>query len=84
MSVKEIKEAIDKDKVIFGIKEIQKAVKKDPKKHPIKRVFIAKDAREETKNKLSAIKIEFETLKSKADMAKELKLEFESEVIALK
>jgi ribosomal protein L30E len=78
MSIKEIKEAIQGKKAIFGIKQVLKSKKK------FKKVFISKDTREETKQKLINTKIDFETLKSKKDLTKELELKFETEIIAIK
>jgi ribosomal protein L7Ae-like RNA K-turn-binding protein len=77
MSVKEIKEAIKGKKILFGIKQTIK------NKIKIKSIFIAKDTRDETVEKLEAAKIEFVVLKSKADLAKELNLDFESEIYAI-
>jgi len=78
MSVKEISEAIGSGKVSFGIRQCLKAGKKG------KNVFIAKDARDETVEKLENANIEFVVLKSKEDLAKELNLDFECEVFCLK
>lgn len=78
MSVKEIKEAIEKNKAYFGIRQALKNSKKS------KTVFIAKDARKETIEKLNSKKIEFVVLKSKEDLAKELNLDFECEVFSLR
>jgi len=78
MSVKEISEAMTEGKVSFGIRQCLKVGKKS------KNVFIAKDARDETVEKLEIAKIEFIVLKSKADLAKELNLDFECEVFCLK
>lgn len=78
MSVKEIKEAMEEGKVLFGIKQALKLGKKS------KNVFIAKDTRDNTVEKLEAAKVEFDVLKSKADLAKELNLDFECEVFSLK
>ena len=78
MSVKEIKEAIEKEKVLFGIKQALKNSKK------LKNVFIAKDAREETIEKLEKAGIEFTVLKPKKEISRELNLGFESEVFSLK
>ena len=77
MSVKEIKEAMEGGNVFFGIRQALKNRKKT------KMVFIAKDARDETVEKLENAKIEFDVLKSKADIAKELNLDFECEVFSL-
>ena len=78
MSVKEIGEAIESGKILFGIKQALKLGKK------AKNVFIAKDTRDETVEKLEAAGIEFDVLKSKAELAKELNLDFECEVFSLK
>jgi len=77
MSVKEIKEAMEKGNVYFGIRQVLKLGKKS------KNVFIAKDTRDETVEKLESAKIEFIVLKSKAELAKELNLDFECEVFSL-
>lgn len=96
MSVKELKEGIEKGKVIFGIKQIlkffsktsakkgkeDKEEKKGKKKE--ERVFLVKDAREETAKKLKEAGIEFSFLKNRTEVAKELNLNFESEVFLLK
>jgi ribosomal protein L7Ae-like RNA K-turn-binding protein len=78
MSVKELKEGIEAGKVQFGVKQALKMGKK------AKNVFIAKDTRDETVEKLETAGIEFDVLKSKADLSKELNLDFESEVFLLK
>lgn len=77
MSVKEIREAMENGSVLFGVRQALKTKK-------LKNVFIAKDTRDETVEKLENAKIEFDVLKSKADMAKELNLDFECEVFSLK
>ena len=77
MSMKELGEAIESKRVLFGIKQALKIGKKS------KNVFIAKDTRDETVEKLDAAKIEFDVLKSKAELAKELNLDFECEVFSL-
>jgi ribosomal protein L7Ae-like RNA K-turn-binding protein len=78
MSVKEIGEAIDSGNITMGIRQCLRSGKK------AKNVFIAKDARDETVEKLEDAKIEFIVLKSKAELAKELNLDFECEVFCLK
>jgi ribosomal protein L7Ae-like RNA K-turn-binding protein len=78
MSVKEIKDVIESRNVLFGIRQALKNSKK------LKNVFIAKDTRDETVEKLEAAKIEFIVLKSKEDLARELNLDFECEVFSLK
>ena len=77
MSVKEIREAMDKGIVVFGIKQTVK------NKGKLDNVFIAKDTRDEAVEKLESENIEFSVLKTKADIAKELNLDFESEVISI-
>lgn len=78
MSIKEIKEAMEKGNVYFGIRQAIKHAKK------LSDVFIAKDTREETVKKLESAGIEFSVLKLKEDIAKELNLNFECEVFSLK
>lgn len=78
MSVKEIGEAMEKGRVCFGVRQALKLGKK------AKGVFICKDTRDEVVEKLEAKGIEFDVLKSKVDIAKELNLDFESEVFSLK
>ena len=78
MSMKEIKEAMVDGKVCFGVRQVLKGGKK------MKSVFICKDTRDETVEKLEAGKIEFDVLKSKEDVAKELNLDFECEVFSIK
>lgn len=77
MTVKEIKEAIDQGKIYFGIKQTLKHVKN------LSNVFITKDARDETVETLDAAGIEFIVLKSKADLSKELNLDFGCEVFSI-
>lgn len=77
MSIKEIREAMEKGNVLFGVKQALKNKK-------LKQVFISKDTRDETVEKLEAAKIEFDVLKSKADISKELNLDFECEVFSIK
>ena len=78
MSIKDIKEAIENNDIIFGVKQTLKGGKK------LKNVFIAKDTRDETVEKLDAAGIEFDVLKSKAELAKELNLDFACEVFSIK
>ena len=77
MSVKELKGAIEQGNVYFGIRQALKYAKK------LSSVFIAKDARDETVEKLDVAGIEFVVLKSKEDIAKELNLDFECEVFSI-
>ena len=78
MSVKELKEGIEAGNVLFGVKQALKLGKK------AKNVFITKDARDNTVEKLENAEIEFDVLKSKTDLTKELNLDFECEVFSLK
>ena len=96
MSVKEISEAIESGNILFGVKQAlkygsthssvssKKGAKASSSSGKLKNVFIAKDTRDETVEKLEIAKIEFIVLKSKADLAKELNLDFECEVFCLK
>ena len=78
MSVKELREGIESQKVLFGVKQALKVGKK------CKVIFIAKDCRDETVEKLEKAGLDFEVLKSKSDLTKELNLDFSSEVFCLK
>ncbi|MCD4771517.1 hypothetical protein K8R30_03835 [archaeon] len=78
MSVKELREGIEAGKVFFGIRQALKLGKK------AKNIFIAKDTRDETVEKLESAGLEFDVLKSKADLTKELNLDFGAEVFTLK
>ncbi|MAG40011.1 hypothetical protein CMI41_03525 [Candidatus Pacearchaeota archaeon] len=78
MSIKEIKEAIDKKKALFGIKQCIKS------KKVLGGVFICKDTRDEVVDMLENAKIEFSVLKDKKEMSKELNLDFLSEVFSIK
>ena len=78
MGLKEIKEALENKKIIFGIRELLKNKKK------VKKVYVAKDCRNETKNKLFESEIDFEELnKTKKEIAQELKIDFLSEVYSI-
>ena len=78
MSIKEISEAIESGNIMFGVKQALKLGKK------ARGVFICKDTRDSTVEKLEAGKVEFDVLKSKEDVAKELNLDFECEVFSIK
>ncbi len=80
MSIKDLKDALEKGKLVCGIRQTLK-LSKGKKKF---RVFVAKDTRESTLQKLREANIKFEVLKSKEDIAKELNLGFESEVYLIK
>jgi ribosomal protein L7Ae-like RNA K-turn-binding protein len=77
MSIKEIGEEMNKGNVLFGIRQAIKNGKKS------KNVFIAKDTRDGTVEKLESAGVDFDVLKSKADIAKELNLDFECEVFSI-
>jgi ribosomal protein L7Ae-like RNA K-turn-binding protein len=79
MSVKELSEAMKNENLSFGIKEVLKAAKAKKIKKTAK-IFVAKDARNETIDSLEKAGVEFEVLKSKEEIAKALGLDFESEV----
>lgn len=78
MSVKELREGIEAEKVLFGVKQALKVGKK------AKNIFIAKDTRDETVEKLEKAELAFDVLKSKTELTKELNLDFECEVFCLK
>lgn len=82
MSVKDLSEALKEDKVSFGINEVLKLAKaKKIKKSS--RVFVCKDTREETLQKLEKAEIEFEVIKNKKDVSRELGIDFDSEVFLI-
>lgn len=78
VTIKDLKESIAAKKVSFGLKE---ALKNKVKKA---KIYVVSDAREETLKKLKEKGIEFETMKKKEDVAKELGLGFEAEVFLVK
>jgi ribosomal protein L7Ae-like RNA K-turn-binding protein len=80
MAIKDIKEAIEKKNVIFGLRETLKASKGKKKLN----VLVVSDAREETLKKLKEKGIEFETLKKKDDVTKDLNLNFRCGVFLIK
>jgi len=84
MSISEIKGAMEKKKSAFGIKETLKFFKKSKAKSKKAKVFVARDARDEIIKKLENAKIEFEVLKTKNEIAKELGVNFLSEVFLVK
>ena len=82
MSVKDLIEANKKGKLGFGIKQVLRlAKKKKLKKDSF--VYVAKDARAETIKKLEDAGVEFEVLKNKMEIAKELGIDFDSEVFLI-
>lgn len=79
MSLKDLKEALVKGNVFFGLKQ---TLKKCNGKTKFK-VFVANDARNETLDKLQSLGINFEFLKTKKEISKELGLDFESEIFLI-
>ena len=86
MSIKEIKEAMENGDVLIGLRQTLKSINagKGGKRKSKLRVFVAKDARESVLKNLEGVKISFEVLKSKEEMAREIGLDFESEVYSIK
>lgn len=76
MSLKELKESIEKGNTFFGLRHVLK----NPKN--LNEVFLAKDARSETVKQLESLNIEFTVLKSKEDLRRELDMDFECEVFS--
>lgn len=77
MTLKELKESVEKGNVLFGIKQALKSSKN------LVEVFVAKDTRQETIQLLDSSKIEFSVLKSRAELQKELDLDFSCEVFSI-
>lgn len=82
MTMKNLIDANEEGNVIFGIREILKLAKKKKLKKGYS-VFIAKDARDDVVLKLENAGIEFEVLKSKKDISKELGIDFNSEIFLI-
>ncbi len=82
MSVKELAEAEKEGKLSYGIQEVLKLAKKKKMKKS-SRVFVCRDTREETLKKLEIAGVEFEVLKNKSDVSRELALGFDSEVFLI-
>lgn len=80
MTIKDIKDAIAKDKVVFGLREIARICKKSKGKC---KVFVVSDARPETVKKLQEAKIDAEKIKAKQEVEKELNLGFLCEVFLI-
>ena len=83
MSLKEIEEAMEKQKVLFGLKQALKYSKSKKSKKSLN-VFVAKDVRPEILKKLEESGFKVKVLKTKAEISKQLGLDFESEVFMLK
>ena len=79
MSLKDLKDAMSEGKVSFGIRQVLKSLKGKKKK----KVFVAKDTREDVLKKLEEREVNFEFLKTKKEISKELELDFESEVFMM-
>jgi len=82
MSLKDLVKANKKGKLSFGIKQVLRLAKKKKMKKDSS-VYVAKDARAETIKKLEDAGVEFEVLKNKIDIAKELGIDFDSEVFLI-
>ena len=82
MSLRELADANKKGDVSFGIKQVLRLVKTKKLKKSAS-IFVAKDCRAETLKKLEDAGVEFEVLKNKIDIAKELGIDFDSEVFLI-
>jgi ribosomal protein L7Ae-like RNA K-turn-binding protein len=82
MSLKELNEAKKANKVSYGIKQVLKLAKKK-KLGKSSRVFVCRDTREEVLKELENAGVEFEVLKNKRDISRELELDFDSEVFLI-
>jgi len=82
MSLRDLVEADKKDKVSFGIKQVLRLAKAKKLKKT-SRVFVARDTREETIKQLEDAGVEFEVLKNKEDITREMGIDFDSEVFLI-
>lgn len=82
MSLRDLVEANKKDNVLFGIKKVLKLAKAKKIKKT-SRVFVARDTREETIKQLEDAGVEFEVLKNKVDISREMGIDFDSEVFLI-
>jgi ribosomal protein L7Ae-like RNA K-turn-binding protein len=82
MTLRDLADANKEGKVSFGIREVLKLAKKKKIKKDA-RIFVAKDAREDTFKKLEEAGVEFEVLKTKTDISHELGIDFDSEVFLI-
>ncbi len=80
MSLKDVRDGIEKGSVCFGFKQTLKNFK--PKKKM--KVFVAKDVRQDILDRLNELGMEPDFLKSKQEIAKELNLDFQCETFLLK
>jgi ribosomal protein L7Ae-like RNA K-turn-binding protein len=83
MSLKELNEAKKAKKVSYGVKQVLKLAKKK-KLGKTSRVFVCRDTREGVLKELEKAGVEFEVLKNKRDVSRELELDFDSEVFLIK
>ena len=82
MSLRDLIEADKKGNVSFGIKSVLKLAKAKKLKKTA-RVFVARDTREETIKQLEEAGVEFEVLKNKTEISREMGSGFDSEVFLL-
>ena len=82
MSLRDLIEADKKGNVSFGIKQVLKLAKAKKLKKT-SRVFVARDTREETIKQLEDAGVEFEVLKNKDDITREMGIDFDSEVFLI-
>jgi len=82
MSLRDLMDADKKGNVTFGIKQVLKLAKAKKLKKT-SRVFVARDTREETIKKLEDAGVEFEVLKNKDDITREMGIDFDSEVFLI-
>ena len=82
MSLRDLVEADKKENVVFGIKQVLKLAKAKKLKKT-SRVFVARDTREETLKQLEDAGVEFEVLKNKVDITREMGIDFDSEVFLI-
>lgn len=80
MSLKDIKDGIEKGSVLFGFKQAVKGF--NPKKKM--KVFVAKDVRQDILDRLNELGMEPEFLRTKQEITKELNLDFECETFLIK
>ncbi|MEI7718525.1 MAG: ribosomal L7Ae/L30e/S12e/Gadd45 family protein [archaeon] len=82
MSLRDLVEADKKGNVVFGIKQVLKLARAKKLKKA-SRVFVARDTREETIKQLEDAGVEFEVLKNKVDITREMGIDFDSEVFLI-
>lgn len=82
MSLRDLVEADKKGNAFFGIKQVLRLAKAKKLKKTA-RVFVARDTREETIKQLEDAGVEFEVLKNKVDITREMGIDFDSEVFLI-